>query len=79
LDAYATLLGSDNIQYNCKVTDATFDENLRLWNVTTESTEGTAKYTIPFLVVATGENVVPKIPKFTGEETFKGKIMHSVK
>jgi indole-3-pyruvate monooxygenase len=79
LDAYAALLGSENIRYNLVVKQAIFDDNTKLWTVTAESlvTQEKLMFSTTFFVVATGENVVPKVPKFKGEETFKGKIIHS--
>ena len=80
LDAYASLLGPNTIRYNFAVTNADYDKSNHIWTVDAESlvTQEKVTYLVPFLVVATGENVVPKIPVFKGQELYKGKIMHSV-
>jgi cation diffusion facilitator CzcD-associated flavoprotein CzcO len=79
LDAYAKLLGTENIRLNCKVKNAVFDESNKIWRVNAENlvTKEQINYTSRFLVIGSGENSVPKVPKFPGQENFLGRIMHS--
>lgn len=80
LDAYAKLLGPDSIRYNHLVKDANFDEGSKTWTVKAENliTKQSTSLTTRFLVVGSGENSIPKVPKFEGQDSFKGKVIHSI-
>ncbi|BFZ00517.1 hypothetical protein BsWGS_03556 [Bradybaena similaris] len=45
---------------------------------TDDSTEGIVVYTCNYLAITTGHHAKPSWPKFKGEESFSGKIIHSV-
>ena len=53
----------------------------RLWRLVCKDIETNEKstYVTPFVCIASGHHSIPKIPKFKGEESFKGEIFHSVK
>eukprot|EP00054_Salpingoeca_dolichothecata_P025387 m.177474 g.177474 ORF g.177474 m.177474 type:complete len:464 (-) comp25336_c0_seq7:67-1458(-) len=38
---------------------------------------GTVTYQSPFVVIATGQSAVPRIPSFPNMEAFKGKLLHT--
>ncbi|XP_025079569.1 dimethylaniline monooxygenase [N-oxide-forming] 5-like isoform X2 [Pomacea canaliculata] len=55
------------------------------WEVVIKSVEdqghtpqGTEVIYCPFLIIASGHHAKPSLPKFLGQETFKGEIIHAV-
>src|SRR6266581_3604650 len=62
-----------NIQFNTRVTEASFDENANLWTIRAEKGEVvTAKYFIGAVGCLSSSNV----PQFKGIDTFRGKSYH---
>lgn len=78
LDCYAKILEL-NVWTDTTVTGASFDEEHGQWNVTSKNnTTGEVNVLNPkHVVFATGHSGEPNIPKFPGEEKFKGTIVHS--
>ena len=72
-----------DLNYKCSsmVSGAEFDEASGKWTVQVKdfTTGDTITYTPEHLVMATGHSGEPRIPKFEGQELFKGKIVHSSK
>src|SRR5881398_2227647 len=62
-----------DIDFNARVSAATFDEATNCWTV---ETEDGARYTAAFCVMATGCLSVPNKPKFKSAETFGGPTYH---
>src|SRR5258706_1559509 len=63
-----------DIQFSTRVTEASFDEARKLWEIRTDKGEVvTAKYFVP----AVGALSSPNLPKFKGIDTFKGKTYHT--
>jgi cation diffusion facilitator CzcD-associated flavoprotein CzcO len=63
-----------DIQFDTRVTAATYDENAGHWAITTDKG---AKLTAQFCVMATGCLSSWNLPKFKGLETFRGKRYHT--
>jgi cyclohexanone monooxygenase len=63
-----------DVQFDCWVKAAVFDEELNLWTVTTEGGES---LTARFVVLATGTSSPPYTPKIPGAETFTGAMHHT--
>lgn len=62
-----------NPRFNQTVQSAEFDQSSEIWVVRTQGFQ----YFSPWLVVATGENAEPVIPRITGMELFHGPIAHT--
>jgi cation diffusion facilitator CzcD-associated flavoprotein CzcO len=62
------------IRFNTRVTSAHFDEQAGHWRVGTGDGES---HTATFVVAATGCLSVPFKPDFPGQETFRGRILHT--
>ncbi|MEO1720001.1 MAG: NAD(P)/FAD-dependent oxidoreductase, partial [Pseudomonadota bacterium] len=63
-----------DIQFNTRVTSATFDEATKTWAVTLD--DGTRK-TCRFLITAVGCLSAANMPEFEGRDAFKGAIYHT--
>jgi len=63
-----------DIQFETRVTDATYDEKLSLWCVTIDSGES---ITARFCIMATGCLSVPNTPTIEGAENFAGAVYHT--
>ncbi|KAI4316277.1 hypothetical protein L6164_024272 [Bauhinia variegata] len=72
LESYASHF-SIQPRFNQTVQIADFDPSSGLWNVQTQDFE----YISRWLIIATGENAEPFIPKITGMEVFQGSIAHT--
>ncbi|XP_058728603.1 probable indole-3-pyruvate monooxygenase YUCCA4 [Vicia villosa] len=73
MESYADQFGI-RPRFNQTVISAEFDPSLEIWNVMT--LDG-FQYSSPWLVVATGENAEPVIPKIHGMEHFHGLVVHT--
>ena len=63
-----------DIQFSTRVTEASFDETKKLWEIHTDKGEIVrAKY----FIAAVGALSSPNRPKFKGIDTFKGKTYHT--
>mgnify|MGYP001576446210 CR=1 FL=1 len=63
-----------DIQFNTRVTSATFDETAHRWTVTTDKGESISA---TYCIMATGCLSQPNMPKFKGADSFKGAIYHT--
>ena len=63
-----------DIQFNTRVTAATYDEAARDWTVETDQGD---RVTAPFCIMATGCLSASRIPDIAGRETFKGATYHT--
>ncbi|MGO9945630.1 MAG: flavin-containing monooxygenase [Steroidobacteraceae bacterium] len=63
-----------NIQFETRVTAATFDEAANGWNIRTDRGE---RVSAKFCIMATGCLSAAKMPEIEGIETFKGKRYHT--
>ncbi len=63
-----------DIQFDTRVTAATFDEQRRTWRVTTDTG---AHLSSRYVVMATGCLSMATAPRLAGEETFKGATYHT--
>ena len=63
-----------DIQFNSRVTAATYDEPSNTWEV---ELEGGGHATCRFLVLAIGGLSVPRMPAIEGRETFEGQSFHT--
>lgn len=69
-------------RFNETVISANYDENSGLWKVRTVNRErGNFRifetYSTRWLVVASGENAEPQVPRIEGVNKFKGNVLHS--
>jgi dimethylaniline monooxygenase (N-oxide forming) len=82
VNMYADAKGiRQHIVFHRKVISLHRDDTDELWATTAESTDQVSKlkiYKSRFVAIATGHHVKPLWPKFDGEETFPGRIIHSV-
>jgi|SRR5262245_2873832 len=63
-----------DIQFNCRVTAASFDAALGRWRI--EAEDG-SRASARFCIMATGCLSAPNLPAFEGEMTFKGDRYHT--
>jgi cyclohexanone monooxygenase len=63
-----------DISLDTRVTAAAFDEDRRVWTITTDAG---ATHTARFCVMATGCLSVPKEPEVAGAGSFRGEIRHT--
>ncbi len=63
-----------DIAFDTRVTAATFDENQRLWRVTTHRGE---VLTAPFCIMGTGNLSTTNLPEIDGLATFRGATYHT--
>jgi cyclohexanone monooxygenase len=63
-----------DIEFDTRVTSATYNENEQSWRVVTESG---ASYTTRFCVMATGCLSVPNSPTIEGADDFTGPVYHT--
>ncbi|XP_064614834.1 LOW QUALITY PROTEIN: flavin-containing monooxygenase 5-like [Liolophura sinensis] len=78
---------SELIQFQTKVID--LEKKDSGWQITAVKVDETGERVTPkgeeeiyqakFVAIATGHHAIPRYPKFPGENTFKGEIIHSVK
>src|SRR5688500_11539339 len=70
------------IRLNTKALNVTFAEDYNItgrWKVTVENTQNDQQTSEIFdgVMICTGHHVVPLLPKFPGQERFKGNIRHT--
>ena len=63
-----------DIQYNTRVTSATYDRASNRWTVQTSAGE---QFSAPICVMATGNLSVPRVPDFKGLQSFRGRSYHT--
>lgn len=64
------------IHFNTQLKAAEFDENNKVWKITTSNNE---EFTVRYLVTAIGILHAPFIPDLPGLKNFKGQTVHSSK
>ena len=62
------------MQFNTRVTDATFDESADRWAIDTDCGE---RFSVQHLVMATGCRSAPRRPAFEGLDSFEGDWYHT--
>jgi cation diffusion facilitator CzcD-associated flavoprotein CzcO len=62
-----------DIQFNTRITAATYDESTHRWTVQYEGGSATAQ----FLIAALGLLSVPTLPRLEGMDTFQGRSFHT--
>jgi len=66
-----------HIQTSTSVEKVTFDENTKQFSVEVDNMGKKSSSNFDYVVVATGHFHYPNVPKFEGEETFTGEMLHS--
>ncbi|MFI9812380.1 flavin-containing monooxygenase [Saccharothrix variisporea] len=64
----------EHIRFNTKVAGARWDEDAKVWHVSTEQGD---TYTAKAVVAGVGALHIPNVPALPGIENFKGKAFHS--
>ncbi len=64
-----------NIQFNCELIAAEWNEQLKQWQL--ETSKG--KYAARTVIFSTGPITEPQIPKIKGIESFEGEMFHSAR
>ncbi|MCL6247738.1 NAD(P)/FAD-dependent oxidoreductase [Acinetobacter sp. ANC 4945] len=64
-----------NIQFNCELIAAEWNEQLKQWQL--ETSKG--KYVARTVIFSTGPITEPQIPKIKGIESFEGEMFHSAR
>jgi cation diffusion facilitator CzcD-associated flavoprotein CzcO len=65
-----------DIQFNSRVTAATYAEEARGWTITLE--DG-SRFTARFLITAIGPLSTPTLPRIEGRDSFKGRSFHTAR
>ncbi|KAF5199481.1 Flavin-containing monooxygenase [Thalictrum thalictroides] len=80
IDSYVSFFGIKP-KYHRFVESASYDATSKKWKICAKNanTYKVEVYVADFLVVATGENSEGFIPKFPGQESFAGELIHSSK
>jgi cation diffusion facilitator CzcD-associated flavoprotein CzcO len=65
-----------DIQFQSRVTAATYDEDTRTWTVTLE--DG-SHFRTRFLITAVGPLSTPTLPRIEGRDSFKGRSFHTAR
>ena len=63
-----------DIQFNTRMTNATYDEALARWTI---ETEGGQTYQAQFLLMCVGQLSTTKSPSYPGLSSYKGEVIHS--
>ncbi|PGG96233.1 hypothetical protein AJ79_09669 [Helicocarpus griseus UAMH5409] len=76
-EAYANVLEL-NVWTSTEVESSTYNEETKIWSVKLRGADGTTTTVHPdHVVLATGHSGEPLIPRFSGQEQFKGKLYHA--
>ena len=65
-----------DIQFNTRVTAARYDEAAKRWTITTDRDE---TFQAPYFISCSGMISAPMIPRFPGQDQFKGRIFHTAR
>ena len=65
-----------DIQFNTRMTNATYDETAARWVI---ETEGGETFEAQFLMMCVGQLSTPKSPSYPGLSSYKGEVIHSGK
>src|SRR5271166_2130105 len=65
-----------DIQFNTRVTAASYDEAAKRWTITTDRGE---TFQAQFFISCGGMLSAPLIPQFPGQDQFKGRIFHTAR
>ena len=63
-----------NIKLSTRVTQAHYDEKSMLWSIVTDAGD---RVTAKYCIMASGNLSLPRVPKFTGLDQFKGSWYHT--
>jgi cation diffusion facilitator CzcD-associated flavoprotein CzcO len=66
----------DDIEFRCRVSSATWEENTRSWNVVLEDGR---RFRARFLITAIGPLSAPIMPRIDGVDSFGGKSFHTAR
>ncbi|HIG41045.1 MAG TPA: NAD(P)/FAD-dependent oxidoreductase [Gammaproteobacteria bacterium] len=66
-----------DIEFNTRVSAATFDESEACWRVETSSGDTCREYAARFFIMATGCLSVPNWPDIDGRNSYEGRVMHT--
>lgn len=70
---------NDHFRLKTEVTRVTRDKDKQKWIITFKTPEGKeVEESFDKVLVANGTNNLPKIPVLTGQDNFKGEILHSM-
>ncbi|KAF9615431.1 hypothetical protein IFM89_023323, partial [Coptis chinensis] len=64
-------------QFNETVMSAEYDQSVGFWRIRTKGLKEETEYICRWLIVATGENAEPILPKIEGSSEFVGPIVHT--
>lgn len=68
------------VRFNCEVTDATWDDDAKVWNLTTATgPDNQGKIRAKFVVAGIGGLIDPKLPEVPGLADFPGEVFHSAR
>ncbi|XP_066314643.1 indole-3-pyruvate monooxygenase YUCCA1-like [Miscanthus floridulus] len=77
LESYAAAAGVAP-RFGCRVEEAAFDAGAGAWAVRVRLAGGSGELLLArWLVVATGENAVPRVPDLPGAPRFAGRVLHT--
>ena len=76
LETYAKDL-TLNVQCNCSITAAQFDEARALWQIHSDQNGQANSFCVPHIVFAVGTSGFAQIPKIKGKASFEGPQHHS--
>ncbi|KAK0533607.1 hypothetical protein OC835_002963 [Tilletia horrida] len=77
LESYASMLEL-NVWTGTSLVETMYDKGKAHWTLRVQRSNGQERVLTPtILVQATGHSGEPNVPRFKGEDQFKGKIMHS--
>jgi cation diffusion facilitator CzcD-associated flavoprotein CzcO len=65
-----------DMQFRSRVAAATYDDNMRSWNVTLE---GGSRFCARFLITAIGPLSAPTLPRIEGVDMFQGQSFHTAR
>ena len=68
-----------DIELDCTVTAAHYDETANSWDVTAETAAGKVHYRAKYFVLATGFLTVPNRPDIPGLDDFAGQVAHTAR
>ncbi|KAK0533605.1 hypothetical protein OC835_002961 [Tilletia horrida] len=76
-ESYASMLEL-NVWTGATLSETSYDDSKAQWTIRVKRNNGQERVLQPsILVQATGHSGEPNVPRFKGQENFKGKVMHS--
>jgi 4-hydroxyacetophenone monooxygenase len=65
-----------NTRFGCDMKRATFDETMNVWTLEVETPNGLETLTANAVISASGLFANNRVPRFDGQESFEGQILH---